>query len=95
MTNPRPQFSAADESFMRRALALADRAKGSTFPNPAVGAVVVDAAGRVVGEGATGVCGGPSRREAGFEAGGGGGGRIHNVCHAGAVFALRADAALR
>jgi len=59
MTNPRPQFSAADESFMRRALALADRAKGSTFPNPAVGAVVVDAAGRVVGEGATGVCGGP------------------------------------
>jgi len=53
------QFSAADESFMRRALALADRAKGSTFPNPAVGAVIVDAAGRIVGEGATGVYGGP------------------------------------
>jgi len=59
MNNTRPQFSAADESFMRRALDLAGRAKGSTFPNPAVGAVVVDAAGRVVGEGATGVCGGP------------------------------------
>jgi len=59
MNNARPPFSAADESFMRRALALADRAKGSTFPNPAVGAVVVDAAGRVVGEGATGGCGGP------------------------------------
>jgi diaminohydroxyphosphoribosylaminopyrimidine deaminase/5-amino-6-(5-phosphoribosylamino)uracil reductase len=55
---PLPTFAAA-ESFMRRALALADRAKGLTFPNPAVGAVIVDAAGMVVGEGATGVCGGP------------------------------------
>jgi diaminohydroxyphosphoribosylaminopyrimidine deaminase / 5-amino-6-(5-phosphoribosylamino)uracil reductase len=59
MNNARPQFSAADESFMRRALDLAGRAKGSTFPNPAVGAVVVNAAGEVAGEGATGVCGGP------------------------------------
>jgi diaminohydroxyphosphoribosylaminopyrimidine deaminase/5-amino-6-(5-phosphoribosylamino)uracil reductase len=56
---PSPKFSAADESFMRRALALAARAKGSTFPNPAVGAVIVDAAGNVAGEGATGICGGP------------------------------------
>lgn len=48
-----------DEVFMRRAIALAQRAKGSTFPNPAVGAVVVNADGVVVGEGATGVCGGP------------------------------------
>jgi len=71
MNNVRPPFSAADESFMRRALALADRAKGSTFPNPAVGAVVVDAAGRVVGEGATGVCGGPhAERRALKQAGG-------------------------
>jgi diaminohydroxyphosphoribosylaminopyrimidine deaminase / 5-amino-6-(5-phosphoribosylamino)uracil reductase len=52
-------FSAADESFMRRALVLAGRAKGATFPNPAVGAVIADASGRVVGEGATGVYGGP------------------------------------
>jgi diaminohydroxyphosphoribosylaminopyrimidine deaminase/5-amino-6-(5-phosphoribosylamino)uracil reductase len=44
---------------MRRALVLADGAKGSTFPNPAVGAVIVDGAGKIVGEGATGVCGGP------------------------------------
>ncbi|MDR2593100.1 MAG: bifunctional diaminohydroxyphosphoribosylaminopyrimidine deaminase/5-amino-6-(5-phosphoribosylamino)uracil reductase RibD [Chitinispirillales bacterium] len=71
MNNARSQFSAADESFMRRALGLADRAKGATFPNPAVGAVVVDAAGRVVGEGATGVCGGPhAERRALKQAGG-------------------------
>jgi diaminohydroxyphosphoribosylaminopyrimidine deaminase / 5-amino-6-(5-phosphoribosylamino)uracil reductase len=71
MNNARSQFSAADESFMRRALVLADRAKGLTFPNPAVGAVIVNAAGRVVGEGATGVCGGPhAERRALKQAGG-------------------------
>jgi len=52
-------FSDLDRRFMRRALELARAAKGSTFPNPAVGAVVVSAGGRVAGEGATGVCGGP------------------------------------
>src|SRR5689334_9639526 len=41
---------AIDESFMRRALALAERARGATRPNPIVGAVVVKG-GRVVGEG--------------------------------------------
>ena len=44
---------------MQRALELGSGAKGKTFPNPAVGAVVVDAYGKIVGEGATGVCGGP------------------------------------
>jgi len=44
---------------MRRALSLAQKAKGTTFPNPAVGAVVVDAGGGVIGEGATDVYGGP------------------------------------
>ena len=52
-------FSDADKIFMERALELARGALGSTFPNPAVGAVVVSCDGRVVGEGATGVCGGP------------------------------------
>ncbi len=71
MLNKHPKFTAIDESFMRRALVLADRAKGLTFPNPAVGAVVVDAAGRVVGEGATGVYGGPhAERRALAQAGG-------------------------
>jgi diaminohydroxyphosphoribosylaminopyrimidine deaminase/5-amino-6-(5-phosphoribosylamino)uracil reductase len=40
----------ADKRFMRRALGLAERARGLTSPNPLVGAVVV-ADGAVVGEG--------------------------------------------
>src|SRR5258705_9363858 len=39
-----------DQRFMRRALALAERGRGRTRPNPIVGAVVVRA-GRIVGEG--------------------------------------------
>ena len=42
--------SAAEESFMWRALALARRARGLTKPNPLVGAVVVKD-GQIVGEG--------------------------------------------
>jgi diaminohydroxyphosphoribosylaminopyrimidine deaminase/5-amino-6-(5-phosphoribosylamino)uracil reductase len=51
-------FSTADKRYMRMALALAEEVKGSTFPNPAVGAVAVrnDV---VVGSGATAPCGGP------------------------------------
>jgi diaminohydroxyphosphoribosylaminopyrimidine deaminase/5-amino-6-(5-phosphoribosylamino)uracil reductase len=40
-----------DAAFMRRALELAERARGLTSPNPLVGAVVVSADGAVVGEG--------------------------------------------
>ena len=40
----------SDETFMRRALALAERGRGLTSPNPMVGAVVVHE-GEVVGEG--------------------------------------------
>ncbi|HEX3902988.1 MAG TPA: bifunctional diaminohydroxyphosphoribosylaminopyrimidine deaminase/5-amino-6-(5-phosphoribosylamino)uracil reductase RibD [Polyangia bacterium] len=43
-------FSAADARFMRRALALAERGRGTTQPNPVVGAVIVRG-GRVVAEG--------------------------------------------
>ena len=43
-------FSAADERFMRRALALAEKGRGTTRPNPVVGAVVVRD-GRIIGEG--------------------------------------------
>jgi len=43
-------FSELDRRFMRRALALAERARGHTSPNPIVGAVVVRD-GRIVGEG--------------------------------------------
>ena len=44
------KFSAADERFMRRALALAERGRGTTRPNPVVGAVVVRG-GRIIAEG--------------------------------------------
>jgi diaminohydroxyphosphoribosylaminopyrimidine deaminase/5-amino-6-(5-phosphoribosylamino)uracil reductase len=43
---------------MLRALELADEAKGRTFPNPAVGAVIVKN-GVIIGMGATSVWGGP------------------------------------
>lgn len=43
--------AALDESYMRRALDLAARAQGRTFPNPMVGCVVLDSEGSVCGEG--------------------------------------------
>ena len=49
-------FSKKDRMHMEHALYLADGAKGITFPNPAVGAVVVKK-GKVVGKGSTDVCG--------------------------------------
>jgi len=45
-----PRFSAADRRFMGRALVLAERGRGTTNPNPVVGAVVVRG-GRIVAEG--------------------------------------------
>ena len=47
-----------DEEFMARALALAERGVGKVDPNPLVGAVLVKD-GRVIGEGAHEVFGGP------------------------------------
>jgi diaminohydroxyphosphoribosylaminopyrimidine deaminase/5-amino-6-(5-phosphoribosylamino)uracil reductase len=44
-------FSAADQQWMDRALALARRGLRSTTPNPRVGCVLVSAAGTLVGEG--------------------------------------------
>jgi diaminohydroxyphosphoribosylaminopyrimidine deaminase/5-amino-6-(5-phosphoribosylamino)uracil reductase len=41
-----------DARWMARALALADRYRGRTAPNPTVGCVIVDKRGKVVGEGA-------------------------------------------
>jgi diaminohydroxyphosphoribosylaminopyrimidine deaminase / 5-amino-6-(5-phosphoribosylamino)uracil reductase len=62
-------FSQVDKSFMLRALELARAAKGKTFPNPAVGAVVVSN-GRIAGEGATKVCGGPHAEKVALAAAG-------------------------
>jgi diaminohydroxyphosphoribosylaminopyrimidine deaminase/5-amino-6-(5-phosphoribosylamino)uracil reductase len=51
-------FDKQDEQFMKLALNLAIKAKGTTFPNPSVGAVIVKN-GKVIGLGATSFCGGP------------------------------------
>ena len=49
----------SDEFYMQRALALAERGRGRTSPNPMVGAVVVDDEGVVVGRGFHEFAGGP------------------------------------
>ncbi len=52
-----PSFSVPDKNFMSQALALAWSAKGKTFPNPAVGAIIVQRS-RIVGTGTTQAWGG-------------------------------------
>jgi diaminohydroxyphosphoribosylaminopyrimidine deaminase / 5-amino-6-(5-phosphoribosylamino)uracil reductase len=49
----------ADDFYMARALAVAERGRGRTSPNPMVGAVVVDREGIVVGSGSHERAGGP------------------------------------
>src|SRR5271163_2283440 len=46
------------DAAMRLAIEQAYQVKGSTYPNPPVGAVIVDPEGRVVGAGATAPAGG-------------------------------------
>lgn len=53
----------SDETHMRRAIALAAAQMGRTAPNPSVGCVIVNQAGQVVGEGATGDGGRPHAEE--------------------------------
>jgi diaminohydroxyphosphoribosylaminopyrimidine deaminase/5-amino-6-(5-phosphoribosylamino)uracil reductase len=48
-----------DSHFMRKALALAERGRGRTSPNPIVGALVVDDEGVIIGRGAHEIAGGP------------------------------------
>ena len=54
----KPATTSEDESFMMRALELAEKGRGRTGPNPLVGAVVVSA-GKIVGEGCHEMLGGP------------------------------------
>jgi diaminohydroxyphosphoribosylaminopyrimidine deaminase/5-amino-6-(5-phosphoribosylamino)uracil reductase len=49
----------AEHAAMHRALALAETVRGRTSPNPAVGAVILAADGRLAGEGSTAPAGGP------------------------------------
>ncbi len=51
MSNGTNQISDHDFHWMQRALELARRGIGVTSPNPAVGCVILDRAGQVVGEG--------------------------------------------
>src|SRR6478672_6331666 len=53
------EVSEAEQAAMHRALALAETVRGRTSPNPAVGAVILDATGHLAGEGATAPVGGP------------------------------------
>jgi diaminohydroxyphosphoribosylaminopyrimidine deaminase/5-amino-6-(5-phosphoribosylamino)uracil reductase len=65
---------AADETVlaaMRRALVLGESVRGRTSPNPPVGAVVLDAGGRLAGEGATAPAGGPHAEVTALQAAGG------------------------
>src|SRR5262245_32624786 len=56
---------------MRRALALAVRGQGSVEPNPMVGAVVLDVAGQLAGEGYHATFGGPHAEVIALEIAGG------------------------
>ena len=52
-------MTSTDKTFMRRALFVAERGRGTTSPNPIVGAVIVSDEDIVVGQGAHRVAGGP------------------------------------
>jgi len=70
---------------MALAIAQAQRVKGSTYPNPPVGAVILDTSGTVVGVGGTEPAGGAhaevvALREAGERAAGGTAVVIPSVC---------------
>jgi diaminohydroxyphosphoribosylaminopyrimidine deaminase/5-amino-6-(5-phosphoribosylamino)uracil reductase len=54
-----PVATTTETDAMRRAVALSARALGATAPNPVVGCVILDAAGRTVGEGWHRKAGGP------------------------------------
>ena len=60
-----------DDFYMARALAVAERGRGRTSPNPMVGAVVVDREGVVVGSGSHGFAGGPHAEVHALHAAGG------------------------
>jgi diaminohydroxyphosphoribosylaminopyrimidine deaminase / 5-amino-6-(5-phosphoribosylamino)uracil reductase len=56
---PHPHPDGPEAEAMRRAIALAARGLGATSPNPVVGCVILDAAGRPAGEGWHRRAGGP------------------------------------
>ena len=83
-----------DCRFLERALELAERGRGTTHPNPIVGAVVV-AGGEVVGEGWHERKGGPHAEIVALEAAGERARGRDGLRHARALRASRHDAAVR
>jgi diaminohydroxyphosphoribosylaminopyrimidine deaminase/5-amino-6-(5-phosphoribosylamino)uracil reductase len=61
------KYNERDLRFMSLAIKMAEEVKGTTFPNPAVGAVIVKN-GHVVGKGATSYFGGPHAEKNALEA---------------------------
>ena len=59
----------AEADYMARALAIAERGRGTTSPNPMVGALVVDDEGVVVGRGFHQAAGGAHAEVLALEAG--------------------------
>ncbi|MBN8831451.1 MAG: bifunctional diaminohydroxyphosphoribosylaminopyrimidine deaminase/5-amino-6-(5-phosphoribosylamino)uracil reductase RibD [Sphingomonadales bacterium] len=49
----------ADAAWLAAAIALSERGRARTAPNPSVGCILIDADGRVAGRGWTGACGRP------------------------------------
>jgi diaminohydroxyphosphoribosylaminopyrimidine deaminase/5-amino-6-(5-phosphoribosylamino)uracil reductase len=66
----RENLSDAESRWMRRALELAERGRLGVWPNPMVGAVVVDADGRLAGEGFHSAFGGPHAEVVALDAAG-------------------------
>jgi diaminohydroxyphosphoribosylaminopyrimidine deaminase/5-amino-6-(5-phosphoribosylamino)uracil reductase len=62
--------SEAEQVAMHRALVLAETVRGTTSPNPPVGAVLLDAGGHLVAEGATQPAGGPHAEVVALQAAG-------------------------
>ena len=52
-------ITSKDREFLQRAIQLASKGKGKTFPNPCVGCVLVSENGSVIGEGYHERCGYP------------------------------------
>ena len=64
------QLTDAEQAALLRAVALGESVRGRTSPNPPVGAVLIDSAGALVGEGATAPAGGPHAEVAALRAAG-------------------------
>ncbi len=70
MVSPGGDFGAVETAAMQRAVQIAAYGLGTTSPNPVVGCVILDARGRVAGEGWHEIAGGPHAEVAALGAAG-------------------------